>query len=190
MTLSKTMTFLLITGVVTLSAGSAIVAMEPELGKIHRKIVSDYQHVEHIDGQGFEALDPSELVVFDVREPAEFDVSHLEGAIQIDPGIRPEAFMDQFGDAISGKTIVFYCSVGRRSSNLAERLDTVLAANGNDASYNLTGGLFQWHNEDRPVMTETGGTTRAIHPYNNHWGRLIDDKAAISYRPEAKAGPE
>lgn len=170
-------------GVIVL-AGGAVIAMEPELAKIHKRIASDYKTVEHIDGTAFEALPESDVIVFDVREPEEFGVSHIKGAIQVDPGIKPEEFTERFSEALNGKTIVFYCSVGRRSSLLAERVDSVVAASGANASYNLIGGIFQWHNEDRPLTNSTNVSTDSVHPYNSHWGRLIEDKSAIRYTPD------
>lgn len=166
-----------------LVAGGVVVAMEPELTKIHKKIEAKYASVEHIDGDDYTKLDPSQIVVFDVRERSEFDVSHLDGAVQVDPGISADAFAEQYKEQLNGKTVVFYCSVGRRSSKLADRVDGVLAQNGASASYNLIGGLFQWRNEERSLMSQAGGTTDAIHPYNAFWGRLIEDKSAIRYRP-------
>ena len=166
-----------------LVAGGVVVAMEPELTKIHKKIEAKYASVEHIDGDDYAKLDPSQIVVFDVRERSEFDVSHLDGAVQVDPGISADAFAEQYKEQLNGKTVVFYCSVGRRSSKLADRVDGVLAQNGASASYNLIGGLFQWRNEERSLMSQAGGTTDAIHPYNAFWGRLIEDKSAIRYRP-------
>ena len=166
-----------------LVAGGVVVAMEPELTKIHKKIEAKYASVEHIDGDDYAKLDPSQIVVFDVRERSEFDVSHLDGAVQVDPGISADAFAEQYKEQLNGKTVVFYCSVGRRSSKLADRVDGVLAQYGASASYNLIGGLFQWRNEERSLMSQAGGTTDAIHPYNAFWGRLIEDKSAIRYRP-------
>ncbi|MEL7517683.1 MAG: rhodanese-like domain-containing protein [Pseudomonadota bacterium] len=172
---------LLIAGAAVLVAGGAVIAMEPQLSKIHKRIEADYADVSHIEAETFAALNDSDVVIFDVREPAEFAVSHIEGAIQVDPGIKPEAFATLYGDKLSGKTAVFYCSVGRRSSALAERVADVLPETGAAASYNLVGGLFQWRNDSRPLTTMGGAPTDAIHPYNNHWGRLIEDKTAITY---------
>lgn len=184
MKLNNTLRICLIAAGAVAVAGGAVIAMEPELAKIHKKIEADYDNVEHIDGDEFGALDPDNTIVFDVRKVSEFEVSHLDGAIQVDPSIKPKDFIEQYGQAVEGKTVVFYCSVGRRSSNLAERVDAVLAEQGNTESYNLIGGVFQWHNEDRSLTNIEGSETNAIHPYNNHWGRLISDKSAIRYKPE------
>lgn len=120
-----------------------------------------------------------------MREPKEYAVSHIEGAINISPKMSAEEFLSTYGDLIGDRDIVFYCSVGRRSSIMANRL---IAQNPDDQkSYNLQGGIFQWHNQARPLMVSvpTGSDlpTRSVHPYNVLWGRYISDKKAIRYKP-------
>ena len=61
-------------------------------------------------------------VVFDVRLPEEYAVSHLNGAINVDPGLTASTFLTRYADNLKGKTAVFYCSVGVRSSKLAQRV--------------------------------------------------------------------
>jgi len=158
-------------------------SMEPELDKIHDEIEASFDLVEHINADEFLALDPTQIVVFDVREPNEYAVSHLAGAVQIDPSIDANSFVDEYKDLLPGKTAVFYCSVGWRSSQLAQRVDEVLADEGVLRSFNLTGGLFKWHNEARPLMSRTKEVTNSIHPYDSMWGKLIEDKTSIDYGP-------
>jgi len=154
---------------------------DPALVNIHKQIQADFPSVEHINADDYANLNTEEIVVFDVREPEEFAVSHLDGAIRVDPEISPDAFSEQIKDSLKGKTAVFYCSVGWRSSDLANRVSNVLEQEGVAASYNLSGGLFQWHNDDRPLMAETGDVTDAIHPFDADWGQLIKDQGAIQY---------
>ena len=186
MTLSITARTLLTAGTIFMISAGFAEAQQAELTKIHKKIERDYKNVEHINADEFETLDPETTIVFDVRKRSEYAVSHIDGAIRVNPSIRAKDFIEQYGDEVSGKTVVFYCSVGRRSSNLAERVDSKLADQGVTESYNLIGGVFQWHNEDRTLMSQTGTETNAIHPYNNRWGKLISEKSAISYKPETE----
>ena len=164
-----------------LSAWYAVTSRSTELVFIHSVILAHYETVEHIEADDYAALDINNLVVFDVREPEEFAVSHLDGAIQIDPDMTPNEFSEEINNITDGKTVVFYCSVGWRSSELAERVDSVLKEHGLSESYNLTGGLFQWHNENRPLTSNQEIDTNAIHPYNSYWGQLIDDQSAVQY---------
>ena len=112
------------------SSGPAL-ADGNRLASIHDEIRANYPDVPHVDGEDLQQLmaGRKDLVIFDVREDDEFDVSHLKGAIRIDPGIEGEAFLRQFAGDIAGKTVVFYCSVGRRSSEVAQRVLDVLLRN-------------------------------------------------------------
>lgn len=152
-----------------------------KLAKLHEDIEQDYLAVTHIDADGISEIPSSALVLFDVREIDEFKVSHLPGAIRIDPGITAEAFEAQYGASLKGKTAVFYCSVGRRSSSLAQRVISAEAAPDTAIIYNLIGGIFLWRNEER-ALVDDNGVTDAVHPYNRFWGRLIEDKQAIRMR--------
>jgi 3-mercaptopyruvate sulfurtransferase SseA len=44
-----------------------------------------------------------------------------------------------------------------------------------DVSY-LAGGIFQWANEERPLVDAAGNPTTRVHPYNRFWGRLLKPK--------------
>ncbi len=102
-------------------------------------------------------------VLFDVRTKAEFDVSQIHGAQRIDP----EATASEIKLA-KDQPIVTYCSVGYRSGVFAKELQ--------DAGYtnvqNLSGSIFQWANEGRP-LEHAGQRVTKVHPYNSTWGRLL-----------------
>ncbi|MEO1149660.1 MAG: rhodanese-like domain-containing protein [Pseudomonadota bacterium] len=166
-----------------LAGGGAMLALEPDLTKIHNDIADDYERVSHIDADAFTQMPAGDVVIFDVREPEEYAVSHLPGAILLDPNLSEEDFQSRYANILSGKTAVFYCSVGRRSSNLAQRVASTVEAQTSHAPVNLTGGLFQWSNDKRSLVTTEGSETDAIHPYNAHWGRLIKNREAIQYTP-------
>ncbi len=77
-----------------------------------------------------------ELVLLDVREPEEWDMCHIEGAVHIPMGSVPE----RVGELPRDKTIVCYCHHGGRSANvqgylLNSRFPSV---------YNLVGGIHGW----------------------------------------------
>ena len=156
---------------------------KPQLTKLHESIETTYRNVAHIDAQIFSKLNTDKLVVFDVREPNEFADSHLAGAVLVDPNISALEFERSYGDTLEDKTVVFYCSVGKRSSALAAALSEVLIDNGASNSYNLIGGIFQWRNDSRPLVQANGIATTKVHPYNKYWARYISNKKAISYSP-------
>lgn len=178
------LTLIIPTALITALAWFGINSMEPELDKIHGEIEASFDLVEHINADEFLALDPSQIVVFDVREPDEYAVSHLATAVQLDPNIDADTFFDEYNSLLPGKIAVFYCSVGWRSSELAQRVDEVLTNEGVAGSYNLAGGLFKWHNEARPLMSPTKAATNSIHPYDSFWGKLIEDQTSIDYGHE------
>ncbi len=59
-----------------------------------------------------------DTILLDTREPAEFAVSHLDGAINR-PYSQIDAWLDEFGP---GDRIITYCTVGYRSGVAARRL--------------------------------------------------------------------
>jgi rhodanese-related sulfurtransferase len=105
-------------------------------------------------------------LLLDARAPQEFAVSHLAGARNA--GTPGEA-LAILGDARKDREIVVYCSVGYRSSALAEEL----ARKGFTGVRNLEGSIFAWANAGRPVVR---GETRVerVHPFDEKWGRLLD----------------
>lgn len=116
--------------------------------------------------------DKHDVVVIDVRESDEFGISHIDGAIRVDPGMWTSAFISKFGKEAGGKTFVFYCSVGVRSSKLAGRVQSKLKELGAAGVYNLEGGIFRWHNEQRRLVDEKG-VTQLVHKYDDSWGKLV-----------------
>lgn len=152
---------------------------QPSLDAIHRSIERNYEGVTHISADDFMTLNSDDVVVFDVRESAEFDVSRIAGAVQLSPDIDIEEFEEDYKDLIVGKQVVFYCSVGRRSTDMLAKLTPVLRDSGVNTASNLTGGLFKWVNQSRPIDGS------GVHPYNDYWGRLISDQSKVNYRPSS-----
>ncbi len=150
------------------------------LQAFHSSLIDRYPSVSHLSTEDLAQMLPENVVLFDVRKQSEYDVSRIEGAIRVSPSVSSSAFMREHAETIKGMTVVFYCSVGERSSRLAERVmskDTQA-----DAIYNLAGGVFKWHNEHKDV-TADGGATTAIHPFNRRWGRLLERQDDIRMKP-------
>ena len=166
-----------------LAASLSAIGPDEGLARIQAKIEREHPQISHIDGAEFDALPKSDVIVFDVREAREYAVSHLPGAVRIDPDATPEELTALYGEALKGKTAVFYCSVGRRSSDLLAKSASALNEAGVAASYNLEGGVFRWANDDR-LLIQGDEETSHVHPYNWYWGRLVEDKDDISYQPD------
>ena len=108
-----------------------------------------------------ELAEPNAPLLLDVRTPAEFRVSHLQGArfVNFDSLAR-----EQFADVPRTRPVVVYCSVGVRSERLGEHLQAL----GFQQVRNLYGGLFEWVNEGYPVY-DAAGPTANVHPYSAVW---------------------
>ncbi len=104
-------------------------------------------------------------VILDVRQAEEFAVSHLGGARRIDPAANADTVRALVA---TNQPVVVYCSVGYRSSELAQRL----IKSGNTNVFNLEGSIFQWANEGRPLVN-TNGSAGKVHPYSKRWGALL-----------------
>ncbi len=107
-------------------------------------------------------------LLLDVRRAEEYAISHLEGAVRIDPGSK----MPELPTGVTFETpIVVYCSVGYRSSALAEHLEAL----GFSRVASLEGSIFQWANEGYPLVRGQE-PVEVVHPFDRHWGRLLDTR--------------
>ncbi|MDZ7992231.1 MAG: rhodanese-like domain-containing protein [Nostoc sp. EfeVER01] len=104
-------------------------------------------------------------LVLDARSQTEYAVSHLETAVRIDPLTED---LTAVTTVSQNRPIVVYCAVGYRSAKLAQKLDKA----GIKCIYNLSGGIFQWANQGRPIF-QNGHPTKVVHPYNAIWGKLL-----------------
>lgn len=117
-------------------------------------------------------------VVLDARTEDEYAVSHLQGAVRIDPykpSLRPLRGFSK------DTAIVVYSSVGYRGARVAG----FLARQGYSQVYNLEGGQFRWANEGRPVFRQDRPTAD-VHPYNPTWGLLLESQYRIEAPPVEK----
>lgn len=166
--------------------------MSPDLARIEQTVAVRWPAVAQLprgDLAGLLANAAHEVVLIDVREADEHAVSHLPGAIRVDPGIDGAAFLAAYGAALNGKTAVFYCSVGVRSSILAARIKASIVQDAvgpvdTFAVYNLTGGIFGWHNEARP-LTSAQGPTEQVHGYDARWGKLVRKPGRMPTAPSS-----
>ncbi|MDH3601877.1 MAG: rhodanese-like domain-containing protein [Candidatus Tectomicrobia bacterium] len=81
-------------------------------------------------------MDKGDVVLVDVREPAEYVEEHIQGAgliplSRFDPARIPQA---------EGKTVVLYCRTGNRSAQAGQQL----LDSGASAACHLQGGIEAW----------------------------------------------
>lgn len=104
--------------------------------------------------------------VLDARSQAEYEISHIKTSVRINSVILDTTALS----TVSKDTpIVVYCSVGYRSAKVAQKLHR----EGFTQIFNLSGGLFQWANEERPMFKDDEHSTQLVHPYDAIWGKLL-----------------
>lgn len=113
-------------------------------------------------------------LLLDVRTAPEFEVSHLPGARHVEPKSAPAAARLP---AQKDAPIVTYCSVGYRSAEFAQ----TLRAAGFTNVRNLEGSIFQWANEDRPLI-RNGQPAATVHPYGGFWSSLVKKERRAEVR--------
>jgi rhodanese-related sulfurtransferase len=116
-------------------------------------------------------------LLIDTREKAEYEVSHIGGAKHAAAADEALALIRR---ARPNQEIVLYCSVGYRSTILADKLQQ----QGVKYAANLEGSIFTWANEGRPLVR--GGPTGAeipaalVHPYDSRWAKLLKPELRAS----------
>lgn len=93
-----------------------------------------------------------DVVILDVREPAEWEAGRVEGSIHVPLGQLMSGAMPELDEE---RPIVAVCSVGGRSQVAA----LLLQARGYEA-HNLEGGLQRWVAEGLPLTTPAGDPGR------------------------------
>ena len=101
-------------------------------------------------------------IFLDSREKKEFDVSHIDGALWVGYDDFDPARVAQLAH---NQRVIVYCSVGYRSEKITEKLQ---AAGFSDVQ-NLYGGIFEWVNQEHPVI-DSAGPTRRVHAFDRVWG--------------------
>jgi rhodanese-related sulfurtransferase len=156
------------------AAISAAVVLTPwegtgqlDLNEIIATVREKFPDVNQIDTVAVKELIAKhpDVQIVDVREPAEFETSHIPGAVNVPPDTADDELLAKVR---ADGPVVVYCSVGWRSSILAERLQA--AGRTNVANY--AGSIFAWANAGEPLQSAAGNAT-AVHPYDRHWGRYL-----------------
>ncbi|KAL8198681.1 UNVERIFIED_CONTAM: hypothetical protein K2H54_020672 [Gekko kuhli] len=120
----------------------------------------------------------------DIRTAAEFEVSHLPGAIlAATEGHALQEFLKaqlmQEHDR-GRRCIICYCTVGYRSSIAAQLANEILPQVSAQKSatsfdvYNVQGGLVKWATERRRMVNHQETPTQVVHPYSPVWSKLLE----------------
>ncbi|HEU5154580.1 MAG TPA: rhodanese-like domain-containing protein [Gemmatimonadales bacterium] len=110
---------------------------------------------------------PPALLV-DARPEAEFTMSHIDGAVWIDPA-APD--LSVIANVPKSTPVVVYDAAGTTAAAMAVALR---GAGYNRVSY-LEGGLFAWANGGQ-ILVDAGGPAETVYPINWKWGRLLKSR--------------
>ena len=110
--------------------------------------------------------DNEKMVLLDIRSNKEYQVSHLANSVFIDYDTFNKKKISHLD---KDAKIIVYCAVGYRSEKVGERL---LAMGFKDVQ-NLYGGIFQWKNQNHPVVNKKGIATDSVHTYSKSWSKWL-----------------
>lgn len=137
------------------------------LERMVEEVGEDYPDVATISAVALrDALPEGDFVLVDVRTDAERRVSTLPGAI------TSEEFEARLQE-LAGRTVVAYCTIGRRSSDYVRRM----ARRGVDM-LNLEGSVLAWTHAGGQLVND-GAPTRRLHVYGRRWNLAADGYQTI-----------
>ncbi|MGJ8664853.1 MAG: rhodanese-like domain-containing protein [Patiriisocius sp.] len=109
-----------------------------------------------------------DVIILDAREENEYQVSHIEGAKFI--GFNTFSSESVRAEIPEKETpIIVYCSLGIRSEEIGEKLKKAGFTN----VQNLYGGIFEWSNNEYPVINQQEKETDSIHVFSKAWGKWL-----------------
>ncbi|RLJ61559.1 rhodanese-related sulfurtransferase [Lacinutrix venerupis] len=114
------------------------------------------------------AMPKTNAIIFDTREPKEYEVSHLKNAVCVGYDNFDLASIEKKHPNKSEK-IVVYCSLGIRSETIGEKLKKAGYTN----VYNLYGGIFEWKNKDFTVIDSQNNETENVHTFSKTWSKWL-----------------
>lgn len=88
--------------------------------------------VKPIQWNELELLDKSQVIIIDTRTQSEFDMGHIDGAVNI----AVDEMRDRLSEIPKDTQLVLYCAIGYRGYLATQ----ILKHNGYDQVYNLSGG--------------------------------------------------
>lgn len=146
-------------------SGSAPLELAEPIAKV-RSLFPDVPHIGTDTVRRMtSAYRGADFQLVDVREPDEFAVSHIPGAINVPLGTTDDELLSIVRSDIP---VIIYCSIGHRSAIVARRL----RSSGRKNVQNYVGSFFAWANSGNP-MQSVRGPEQTVHPYDRRWGRYL-----------------
>ena len=100
------------------------------------------------DAAAITAAPPADLVVLDVRTPAEYSEGHLEGSVLVD-FYEPD-FADQLAALDPDVPYLVYCRSGNRSGQTLDIMQQL----GFTSAADVAGGILAWADAGLPITTD------------------------------------
>jgi rhodanese-related sulfurtransferase len=100
---------------------------------------------------------PTEAVVLDVREPAEWSAGHIAGALHVPMNEVPSRLAYSPDPLTADAPIVVVCKMGSRSAHVT----AWLRQQGYDAR-NLEGGMLAWAGAGRPMVGDGDAAPQVV----------------------------
>lgn len=91
-------------------------------------------------------LDAGEIVLVDVREPSEYEVEHIAGALLL----PLSSFEADLFPTLPGKKLVLHCAIGKRSAAAGR----MLLNEGHASVIHMTGGMDAWKAAGLPTEVQ------------------------------------
>ena len=122
-----------------------------------------HPNVNHIKPQDLRKLKADEFLLVDVRTGREQEVSKIKGAIT---AAEFELLLESQKESLNQKQIVFYCTIGARSSAYAA---TLLKSGYEGRVSNLHGSILAWVQAGLPLVDKDEKVTKKVHVYSEAW---------------------
>jgi len=151
-----------ITAIFLLIVSNTQAQMQNSFDKYLQDLVEEFPDVKCIKS---DTTSLEDYLILDTREKNEYDVSQIRGAVWIGYAGFEIAALDSVE---RDKNIIVYCSVGYRSSMIAQRL----MGAGFLQVKNLYGGIFKWANDGNPLYRDEEKVDK-IHGYSRRWSAYI-----------------
>jgi len=107
------------------------------------------------------------VIFLDARERNEYVVSHIKNAVYVG---YDDFNLSRLVNVPKGSEIIVYCSIGKRSESITQKLSKVGYGNVS----NLYGGIFEWVNQGNSVVDVNNKQTNKTHAYSKFWGQWLD----------------
>lgn len=131
--------------------------------KLARLVTADQNAISAAEAEALE-----KAIFLDAREPEEYAVSHLPGALHVGYNYLN---VNVLGGFDKFRPVVVYCTVGYRSERAAKELRKA----GFTRVYNLYGSLYAWKLAGFPLEDQNGQPTERLHTYSRKWGSFVPD---------------